>query len=343
MSTPSSPFRTHFLTVVALAVAAACSDPASTSPEAPGLLAARGGGGGDPVVQSVVPDSATQDTTLDITVSGKNFDDGSVVELGQGGIASPKIQTNSTTFLNPRKLKANITVALDADIGLYDVIVTSFRGRRGIGAEMVDIKVKGGPSVSLATFILPDTLSNPEGVPNTSPPGLYSDDAAFENEPLEQALIVDCPRTFVLVRSSTDPAWTIAAGDEIHCSGADGFSRLDHKLGAQALCASGGGCPIEQHGHELKAGSNFAPDLNYYFRVSTGKGKGKFAQYNVVWTNATFQSSGSDVDGNPCSWRLLATKAEFWEQLSIKDDVVQVGVKEDMALDVRVDSQAEGC
>ncbi len=152
MSAPSWSLRTYFLPVVALAVAAACSDPASTSPEAPGLVAAKGGGGGgdsDPVVQSVVPDSATQDTTLDITVSGKNFDDGSIVELGQGGIASLKIQTNSTTFLNPRKLKANITIAADADLGLYDVIVTTFRGRRGIGAEKFQVKVKPQQDIPL--------------------------------------------------------------------------------------------------------------------------------------------------------------------------------------------------
>lgn len=171
ISTPAAPFGAILLSAIAMVAAAACSDPAATGLDAPGLRAAKGGGGpgdADPVVQSVVPDSATQNTTLDIEVGGRNFDDGSVVELGQGGTASPKIQTNSTTFLNPRKLRANITVAADADLGLYDVIVTSFRGRRGIGAELFAVK-EGPPNTGGGNGTGPDGTVLPiEGVVSVS-------------------------------------------------------------------------------------------------------------------------------------------------------------------------------
>ena len=150
-----------------ITVVAACAERSATSPEDAGIRAAKpggsGGGDADPVVQSVVPDSATQDTTLDIEVSGKNFDEGSVVELGQGGTPSAKIQTNSTTFLNPRKLRANITVAADADLGLYDVIVTTFRGRRGIGAEMFEVQ-QAGHTGSGNDFPVTITLGNGGGI-----------------------------------------------------------------------------------------------------------------------------------------------------------------------------------
>lgn len=100
-----------------------------------------GGGGGDkdPTVDSVFPDSALQDTTLDVEVSGSNFDGGSQVSFEQGGVAAEKVRVNSTTFVNPKKVLANVTVQADADTGLYDVAVTTSTGRKGVGVEMFEV------------------------------------------------------------------------------------------------------------------------------------------------------------------------------------------------------------
>ncbi len=129
----------------------ACVEPEPTTPDEPGIAAAKSGGtssssGGssDLTVQSVDPDSATRDTTLDIVVSGSGFSQGSRVDLGQGGVTSDQIRTNSTTFVNSRKLTANITISATADTGKYDVIVMALDGRKGIGIEL--FTVQGTPN-----------------------------------------------------------------------------------------------------------------------------------------------------------------------------------------------------
>lgn len=335
----------------------ACEGDPATSPDGVQIRAAKPpkDDGGDPTVISALPAAGEQGAVgLQIHVFGTGFEKGAKVafhlDYAINPDPDPGMTVQSTKFVNDTELIATTDIALDAKASSRDISV-SFRGRRGIGTETFDVKLTGKPVESLATFTLDIDLQDMDA------PGLYDDGAPFENEPLDQALIVDCegdegPRTFVLVRPDDwEVVWERTGGtaaDEIHCSGGDGFSRLDHKLGGLSYCADDGGCKIEQHGHDLNAGPNFGPDLNYYFRVKTGKGKGKFAQYNVVWTNATFQSFGGNESADPpippCSWLLVATEAEFWEQLSIKDDVVQVGVPDDMALKVLVQSQADdGC
>lgn len=108
--------------------------------------AAKGGNGGgpekDPTVTEVDPDTVPQDTTVDLTVSGRDFDDGSIAEFGIDGVVTEKVQTNGTTFVNSRTLIANVTVALDATIGDYDALVTTKRGRKGVGTEKLYITEK---------------------------------------------------------------------------------------------------------------------------------------------------------------------------------------------------------
>lgn len=120
-----------------------------TSPDAPTLARGGkpGGGGGAevvPTVAAVDPDSASQDTTLDVLVYGKDFDDGSRAEWLISGTPnpSPRIQTNSTTYVNSMRLIANITIAADAEPTTYDVQVTSSKGRKGIGIEKFAVKEK---------------------------------------------------------------------------------------------------------------------------------------------------------------------------------------------------------
>ncbi len=133
----------------------ACSSDRATSPPA-GMQAARASSTSDPTVESVNPNNAQQDTTLDVTVSGSNYDRGSNVDLALNGVVSPKVRTNATTYVNPKKLIANITIAADADTGLYDVVVTTSDGRKGIGIEMFTVRArdtgpyKQYPAISIA-------------------------------------------------------------------------------------------------------------------------------------------------------------------------------------------------
>jgi probable HAF family extracellular repeat protein len=103
-------------------------------PTAPQVQAATGGG--TTTVSSVVPDSSKRGVNLDITVNGSGFDQGSVVGLERQGVPAAGITTNATTFVTPRKLIANVTIAADADTGKYDVAVTTTGGRKGVGIEL---------------------------------------------------------------------------------------------------------------------------------------------------------------------------------------------------------------
>ncbi len=110
----------------------ACAGDRPTGPDA-SILAAKGGGGGGPKVNAAEPNNAPQDTTLDIRVIGSGFEDGSVVKLLLAGNSTPKIVTNSTSFVDGNTLIANITIAIDADVALHDIEVTPPRGGREWG------------------------------------------------------------------------------------------------------------------------------------------------------------------------------------------------------------------
>lgn len=111
--------------------------------------------GGDPTVTAAAPDNATQDTTLDVILTGSNFDAGSSAQWAIAGVPASKVRTNSTSFVSSKRLVANITIAADADPVLYDVIVTTAAGKKGIGTEMFAIRLKltplpSGPSLDFA-------------------------------------------------------------------------------------------------------------------------------------------------------------------------------------------------
>ena len=129
-----------WVAVTALA-AVACSD-GGMSPEDAAVLAK--GGPGGPSVNAADPNSAPQDTTLDVRVIGSGFDEGSTVTFLLAGESTPKIVTNASTFVSADTLIANITVVADADTALYDIQVTTSRGKKGQGSELFQVTVKGG-------------------------------------------------------------------------------------------------------------------------------------------------------------------------------------------------------
>jgi hypothetical protein len=66
------------------------------------------------------------------------------VDLALDGVTTDKVRTNSTTFVTPKKLIANITIAPDAVPERYDVIVTTSKGKRGIGIERFEVTLRQG-------------------------------------------------------------------------------------------------------------------------------------------------------------------------------------------------------
>ena len=129
-----------------LALAAAtCSAPSGEDSHP--MTAAKAGtaAGGDPTVESVIPASAPQDTTLDVRVLGSGYDRGSTVELLLDGAPIGSVTTNGTRYKNGGELVANITIGADALVAAYDVLVTTSRGKKGIGIEKFEVQLKGKP------------------------------------------------------------------------------------------------------------------------------------------------------------------------------------------------------
>ena len=123
-----------FAAAVSLAAFSACSD--RTTPVV-GLRASSSGGG--VTVSSSNPNSALQDTTINVHVFGSGFDRGSKAQWAQSGVVSSNVTTNSTKYLSSTQLTANITVAITASTGRYDILVTTSQGIKGIGTELFTI------------------------------------------------------------------------------------------------------------------------------------------------------------------------------------------------------------
>jgi Tol biopolymer transport system component len=193
-----------------------CTD---QEPTHPAIRAAVGGGSGSPSVTATNPDSATQDTTLDVIVSGSGFDQGSQAQWAIAGVPSTKVHTNSTQFVTSRKLIANITIAVDADTGLYDVIVTASTGKKGIGSELFAIKAhknaSADPAIAFSGLAVVDADGSNQttllsgGLPSWAPNGdgtassPYS--LVFEASPCRMS------RVDVVVNGATVQATDLAA------------------------------------------------------------------------------------------------------------------------------------
>lgn len=99
-------------------------------------------------VDSAEPSAAEQGTIdLDVTINGRGFDQGSVADFLVTGTENPGgVVVKSTTFVSAKKLVVRIDVDEQAVISLYDIQVTTSRGRRGKGTETFAVTQQGGGS-----------------------------------------------------------------------------------------------------------------------------------------------------------------------------------------------------
>lgn len=117
------------------------------------------GGGGPIQVDATDPTEAPQDTTLEVSILGSGFERGSEARFLLGGAPTANVVTNRTRFVSDTELAAEITIAIDADVALYDVEVSSSGGRRrGIGTELFSVlqKTNGPTSGDVVTVFMDD-------------------------------------------------------------------------------------------------------------------------------------------------------------------------------------------
>jgi len=98
-------------------------------------------------VSSTNPSAAPQGTTiLNVTVSGSGFKKGAKAQWFVTGTTNPGgVTVNSTTFNGSTTLTANITIASDATISGFDIVVTNTDGRTGKGTDRFAVTQQGTP------------------------------------------------------------------------------------------------------------------------------------------------------------------------------------------------------
>jgi hypothetical protein len=271
-------------------------------------------------VNATDPSTSPQDVRLNVRILGSNFNNGSTVRFLLNGKSVATVVVNATTFVNTNELVADVSIALEATPDLYDVEVTAFGGKKGIGIEKFAVT---GPTADLA----PELSSSATGVFGDGA-GLYPGEfvtASGGNFNVRPWCADDRSIT-------TRLAWSIT-GTPPDCDGSSTHVQF-HVPGlfsATADCA--GGCPI---GGPPVAG-NFGPSVFHFFTIDVnGDGRINYSRgdkgYDVVWTDARYWVLRRATDGTPCSWRVTGTVADLYQ---IPGPVV-MGTNGAMALDVTI-------
>jgi hypothetical protein len=92
-------------------------------------------------VTSTSPSAAPRDTTLNVLINGSGFAKGATASFELNGLADARVRVNSTRYVKPTQLVANITISADAVPDRYDVVVTA-AGKKGIGTEQFEVTLR---------------------------------------------------------------------------------------------------------------------------------------------------------------------------------------------------------
>ena len=141
-SPPASARRFGAVGILSILLLSSCASDTATAPLTQGPAFAKGGGSG-PTVRAADPDTGVRNTTIDVRVLGSGFDNGSKATwalAGDTANATTRITTNSTRFMKSGELVANITIAADAPLALFDIVVVTTGGKKGIGIEQFTVK-----------------------------------------------------------------------------------------------------------------------------------------------------------------------------------------------------------
>ena len=155
-----SRMRLGLLITLAVCAGACSRDPSAPSDESFDISAAKGTSTTDMSVSSATPDSATQDTTLDVVINGSGFVSGTQANWSLAGVQDPaQVRTNGTRYVSSRQLVANITIAASATPTKWDIVVTAAGKKGGIGTEAFTVKPKGNVDThSRVNYVIADQV-----------------------------------------------------------------------------------------------------------------------------------------------------------------------------------------
>jgi hypothetical protein len=104
-----------------------------------------------PTVTSTVPFGAARGTTLDVQINGSGFDASSRASFELHGVIDPRVRVNSTRYVKSTQVVANLTIAADATVSLYDVGVALASGKKGIGTEQFEVALRAEVLLGIST------------------------------------------------------------------------------------------------------------------------------------------------------------------------------------------------
>jgi hypothetical protein len=129
-----------WMVAIAALLSLSCRDADVAAPAATAPYSAAKAASGAPTVSSTDPSYGRQGTiALDVRILGNAFDPSARASWQKNGQAYPKIVVNSTRYVSATELVANISIASDAAIDSYDVVVALAGGKPGIGTEMFTV------------------------------------------------------------------------------------------------------------------------------------------------------------------------------------------------------------
>ena len=129
----------------------ACMDPGPGLTEAPDLdiLMAPPSQSPDPDPQAITPDSVLQATTDTLVIGGEHFEAGDQVGWLLNGRGTDDIATLSSQVIDSTTIIAIVDVAADAELTTFDVEVRGGGKRKGIGTDLLRVKVNGPQTSSM--------------------------------------------------------------------------------------------------------------------------------------------------------------------------------------------------
>jgi len=87
-----------------------------------------------PIVSTATPQSVQRGETLDVTISGANYREGMIVTT-----SNPGVTLNSVSIEGCHQLNVNLSVASNAALGAFDLVVTDATGVCGVGSGVADV------------------------------------------------------------------------------------------------------------------------------------------------------------------------------------------------------------
>ena len=224
-------------------------------------------------VKAANPNSAAQGTTnLNVTVSGGGFKKGAKAQWFVTGTTNPGgVTVNSTTFNGSTQLTANISVASDAVVTNFDILVTNADGRTGKGSELFAVQSNPGQCTDVPLQLIVAPLTPGQGGISGDGLSIYNNanDPSFNGGTLYQDGVGGAYVKFQLCNGTNDFILNLRGTSPVR------YLNLDFSMQLESPDTAGGavdltGTQLHQQGEQINEMANSALYTNGQFADCSG-------------------------------------------------------------------------